>query len=89
VQWLPGMVDPARWQRHILTSVLKPSEATLYDLLAAHAEGRLGSGIREVGLSVGAVDISWSGGYLDGVRPEIEALRQRILSGQIVVAHVP
>ncbi len=89
VQWLPGMVDPTRWQRHILTSVLKPSEATLYDVLAAHAEGRLGSGVREVGLSAGAVDISWSGGYLDAARPEIEALRQRIVSGQIVVAHVP
>jgi basic membrane protein A len=89
VQWLPGIVDPARWQRHILTSVVKSFEASLYGVLAGHAEGRLAPGVREVGLSAGAVDISWSGGHLAAARPQLEALRRKIRSGQIVVPHVP
>jgi basic membrane lipoprotein Med (substrate-binding protein (PBP1-ABC) superfamily)/DNA-binding SARP family transcriptional activator len=89
VQSLPGVVDPVRWQRHILTSVTKSFEDSIYDALAAHAEGTLAPGVRAVGLSTGAVDISWSGGYLAGARTRIEALRQRIVAGQLVVPHVP
>ena len=89
VQSLPGVVDPARWQRHILTSVTKSFEDSIYDVLAAHAEGTLAPGVHAVGLSTGAVDISWSGGYLAGARAQIEALRQRIVAGQLVVPHVP
>jgi hypothetical protein len=37
----------------------------------------------------GAVDIRWSGGYLTDVRPQIDALRRKIVSGQVVVPHVP
>jgi basic membrane protein A len=89
VQSLPGVVDPVRWPRHILTSVTKSFQDSIYDALAAHAEGTLAPGVRAVGLSSGAVDISWSGGYLAGARTQIEALRQRIVSGQLVVPHVP
>jgi basic membrane lipoprotein Med (substrate-binding protein (PBP1-ABC) superfamily)/DNA-binding SARP family transcriptional activator len=89
VQSLPGVVDPARWQRHILTSVTKSFEDSIYDVLTAHAEGTLAPGVRAVGLSTGAVDISWSGGFLAGARTQIETLRQRIVAGQLVVPHVP
>jgi basic membrane protein A len=41
VQWLPGVVEPARWQAHILTSVTKSLDANIYDVVADHSRGRL------------------------------------------------
>ena len=76
VQWLPGVVEPARWQAHILTSVTKSLDANIYDVVADHSRGRLKGGVREVGIASGAVDLSWSGGYLETHRATLDALRR-------------
>jgi hypothetical protein len=35
------------------------------------------------------VDISYSGGFIDDIRPQNEALRERIISGEVAVPVVP
>jgi basic membrane protein A len=89
VAFLPGVVDPARWQRHILTSMTKSAAANIEDLLTDVAAGRLQPGPRRVGLSTGAVGLSFTGGHLDGVRSELAQLRRRIVSGAVLVPSRP
>jgi basic membrane protein A len=45
--------------------------------------------VRSLGLAEGGVDISFSGGFLDDIRPELEALRALIISGEIEVPAEP
>ena len=89
VQGLLGVVEPERWQRHILTSVVKTQAQTVYDLLEDIDAGGLASGRREVGLADGAVRLAWSGGHLAGFRPALEAIRSRVMSGEIDVPYRP
>ena len=49
IQWLPGVVEPARWQAHILTSVTKTLHTNIYDVVADHSRGRLEGGVRRWG----------------------------------------
>jgi len=51
---------------------------------AANPPGR-----RELGLANGGVDISYSGGFIDHLRPQLEALRAGIVAGEIQVPSVP
>jgi basic membrane protein A len=90
VTQLPGVTDPEGWQAHILTSVLKPIEPMTYAVLRAYAERNLEGGEWYWGLAeTGGEGISYSGGYLDDIRPQLEALRARIVSGEIEVPCVP
>ena len=89
VQSLPGVVEPARWQAHILTSVTKTLHTNIYDVVADHARGQLEGGIREVGIAAGAVDLSWSGGYLEPHRAALQALREQIVNGELLVPNQP
>ncbi len=89
VRHLPGVVDPERWQRHILTSVTKQLDRLVYDALTDLADGHMAAGRREVGLAEGAVALSFTGGHLDRLRPVLEALRAGIVSGDIDVPATP
>jgi basic membrane lipoprotein Med (substrate-binding protein (PBP1-ABC) superfamily) len=89
VYGLLGAVEPERWQRHILTSVIKAQDETVYGLLQDADEGRLESGPREVGLADGAVRLAWSGGHLAEFRPALQDIRSRVIAGDIDVPHVP
>ncbi|HLO34689.1 MAG TPA: hypothetical protein VK194_01340 [Candidatus Deferrimicrobium sp.] len=46
-------------------------------------------GERSFGLAEGAVDVSHSGGFIDDIRPELDAARARIISGEIRVPVTP
>lgn len=81
----PLGVDPIPLQRHILTSVVKHSDVVVRDALLAYDRGDAVPGVRTVGLAEGAVDISYSGGFLDSLRPTLESLRRSILAGEIAV----
>jgi basic membrane protein A len=81
--------DLGAWQNHILTSVTKRLDLAVYSVLADHAEGRLTPGVRSFGLADGGVDISYSGGFIDDLRSELDALRARIISGEIDVPAAP
>ena len=89
VPFLNGVVDPERWRRHILTSVIKTQDRTVYGLVQDAEDGHVAAGMREVGLADDAVALSWTGGHLEAHRAEIERLRAAILAGDVRVPFVP
>ena len=78
-------VSGSEAREHILTSVLKHLDVVVFDTLAAYAATDLRPGTVHLGLGAGAVDISYSGGFLDDVRPQLESLRRGVIDGSIVV----
>ena len=82
---LPGSVNSAAWQAHILTSMVKRYDTVVYNALDSYAHGHLQATSQLLGLAEKGVDISYSGGYLNDIQPRIEALRQEIISGKIRV----
>jgi basic membrane lipoprotein Med (substrate-binding protein (PBP1-ABC) superfamily) len=86
---LPGAVHPEEWRRHILTSVLKHLDLVNYVFLADFAQGRFTPGGRTFGLASGVFDISYSGGYIEDLRPQIEAARAAIVADEVLVPCVP
>ncbi|HZD79736.1 MAG TPA: BTAD domain-containing putative transcriptional regulator, partial [Actinomycetota bacterium] len=79
----------ARLQRHILTSMVKHLDTAVFTTMSRYANGALRPGVRRLGLAEGGVDIAYSGGFIDDVRPELEHLRRRIIAGEITVPVVP
>jgi basic membrane protein A and related proteins len=86
---LPGATRAEAWKAHILTSVLKGIEAQAYTVVAEHARGEFHPGEWTWGLESGASDLSYSGGYIDDIRDEIEALKAGIIAGEIEVPCIP
>ena len=82
---LPLIVDRGRWEPHILTSVLKNSDVLIPDVMVAFADGELEPGTRLVGLAEGAGGLSYSGGFLDDHREQLERAREQIVAGEIDV----
>jgi basic membrane lipoprotein Med (substrate-binding protein (PBP1-ABC) superfamily) len=87
---LPGGAANARArQSHILTSVLKGVDAEVYAVVAAYGQRKFVAGTWKWGLESGALGLSYSGGYIDDIREKIEALKARIISGEITVPCIP
>ena len=81
-----GSLNQSAWQPHILTSVLKLWDTVLYDQLRAFSRGELTGGEHLNGIAQQAFDISYSGGFIDDIRPQVEQLKSEIADGTI---HVP
>lgn len=86
---LPGAVHPDAWRRHILTSVVKRVDVASYEFVADFARGEFQSGRRTFDLASGGMAISYSGGFLNDIRPQLEAAREQIIEGQIIVPCIP
>jgi basic membrane lipoprotein Med (substrate-binding protein (PBP1-ABC) superfamily)/DNA-binding SARP family transcriptional activator len=89
VRFISGAVHPDQWRAHILTSVLKRVDVSMYAFIADFARGEFQGGRRTFDLKTGGMDISYSGHFIDEFGPEVEAARQRIVAGQIVVPCIP
>ncbi|HEX6230426.1 MAG TPA: BTAD domain-containing putative transcriptional regulator [Actinomycetota bacterium] len=84
-QYVPG--DP--YAPFILTSMVKRYDEAVYRLLVEYARGQLRTGVRYFDLAAGGVGITYSGGFIDDLRPRIEALEADIAAGRIDVPCVP
>ncbi len=89
VMRLPGATDAGAWQSHILTSVLTGIDTMTYAVVADHARGTFRPGAWKWGLASGAIGISYSGGYIDDIRPRLEELQADIVAGRIDVPCIP
>ena len=89
VRSLAGAVDPDAWRSHILTSVVLHQDLAVYTLLKEFARGEFRSGTRIFDLASHGVAISYSGGFIDDLRPRLETLGARIVAGAIDVPCVP
>jgi basic membrane protein A len=88
-QETPPELDIAAWPSHVLTSMVIRVDVAVYEVLSEHARGIFTSGVRKFGLAEGGVDIAYSGGFLDDIRPQLEDLRARIIAGEIIVPSEP
>ena len=86
---LPGATNAPAWRRHIMTSAVKGLDTIGYAVVADYAEGRFRAGPWSWGLASGAADLSYSGGFIDDIRPRLENLKARIVDGGIVVPCIP
>jgi DNA-binding SARP family transcriptional activator/basic membrane lipoprotein Med (substrate-binding protein (PBP1-ABC) superfamily) len=89
VREIPGAIHPDEWRPHILTSVLKRLDLANYELLAEFALGEFRSGRHTFNLATGGLDISYSGGFIDDIRPQLETAKQQVTSGQVIVPCFP
>ena len=89
VQYLSGAIHPEEWRKHILTSVIKRIDIAMYDVIADFTRGELASGKITFDLASRAVDISYSGRYLDDVFSQIENARSQINDGAVIVPCFP
>jgi basic membrane protein A len=72
-------------QKHILTSMLKRVDLAVYNTIKAYQDGTLTGGFPDFG----GVGYSTSGGYLDDVKDQLDAIQADIASGKIVVPTAP
>jgi basic membrane protein A len=70
----------------ILTSMLKRVDVAVYDTISAFHRGEFRAGPLRFNVASGGVDYATSGGSLDDLRPELEAIKGQIIRGEI---HVP
>jgi len=90
----PPELRAETWSDHVLTSMVKRIDNAIFAALEDYSRGIFTPGVREFGLAedgtdVSYIDIAYSGGFIDDIRPILEDLRRRILEGEIEVPTVP
>jgi hypothetical protein len=85
----PANLDWRAWRPHILTSMVKRMDTGIYEVLADYSRGTFRPGAVTLGLAASGVDVSYSGGFIDGLRPMIDAWRAKIVAGDVVVPCIP
>jgi basic membrane lipoprotein Med (substrate-binding protein (PBP1-ABC) superfamily)/DNA-binding SARP family transcriptional activator len=89
IRYAVGEDLAAAWRDHILTSMLKRFDTAVYTIMAEHARGDWMGGGRWFGLAEEGVGLAASGGFIDDIRPELDRLSSRIVSGEIEVPTIP
>ena len=65
--------------------MVKPMDVAIYDFLADYARGEFSRAAASWASPTVRVDISYSGGDIDHLRPQLKALRAGIVAGEIQV----
>ena len=76
-------------QEHILTSMLKRVDVAVYNIIEALRDGEFMGGEVKNNLSNGGVDYATSGGFVDGIKDQMEEYKANIISGEIKVPVSP
>ena len=76
-------------QKHILTSMLKHVDVSVFQTIKAVADGDTKGGIITFDLKSDGVGYATSGGFLDDVKDKLDAYKADIISGKIVVPTKP
>ncbi len=76
-------------QKHILTSMLKRVDTSVFDTVKQFKDGTLKGGFATYDLKSDGVGYSTSGGYLDDVKDKLEAIKADIIAGTITVPTAP
>ncbi|MCJ7781617.1 MAG: BMP family ABC transporter substrate-binding protein, partial [Acidimicrobiia bacterium] len=72
-------------QDYILTSMLKRVDVAVYKTITNFVESGQQSGVLVFDLSVDGVGYSNSGGFVDDIKDQLDALRDQIIAGELVV----
>ena len=74
---------------YILTSMLKRVDVSIFEMIRSVIDGTMQPGPTAYDLSVDGVGYSTSGGFVDDIAGELEALKAQIVSGEISVPTEP
>ncbi|MFI7443211.1 BMP family protein [Nonomuraea indica] len=69
----------------IMTSMIKKIDVAVFDFLRSYTLGTVRSGALTYDLKADGVGYSTTGGQIDDIQDELEAYKQKIISGEIVV----
>jgi basic membrane protein A len=83
------LTAPKSQKSHILTSALKRIDSALFTYVSNFKDGNAPSGFVTNDLKNDGVGISYSGGFIDDIKPKIEAAAAKIKSGAIKVPTDP
>jgi basic membrane protein A and related proteins len=77
----------AQYQHTIMTSMVKKVDGSVYDLIKSVVKDKKAeSGVQSYDLEHGGVSLSYSGGFIDDIKPQIETAKKKIINGDIKVA---
>ncbi|MFQ5948294.1 MAG: BMP family protein, partial [Acidimicrobiia bacterium] len=85
-QYLTAAAD---LQPYILTSMIKRVDTSVYATIRAQVGGTFEGGYRAFGLADEGITYSTSGGFVDDIVDQLNALRDDIIAGTIVVPDAP
>ena len=83
-----NLVEPAL-QPYILTSMLKKVDVATFEEIKAVCEGGESTGVKTFDLAADGVGYSTSGGFVDDIADQLDAFKEQIVSGEIVVPTAP
>ncbi|MEV6005349.1 BMP family ABC transporter substrate-binding protein [Streptomyces sp. NPDC051976] len=83
--------DPAlaKYKNSILTSAIKNVDVAVFDLIKSVKDGKPKTGTNTYNLANNGVGLATSGGFINDILPQINAAKQKIISGQIKVSSTP
>jgi basic membrane protein A len=73
----------------IITSMIKKSDIATFDFVKSLTEGKFVAGVKVYDLKVGGVGYSTTGGKMDDIKAKLDAYKQQIIDGKIVVPTKP
>jgi basic membrane protein A len=83
---IPGL---AKYKASILTSMVKNVDVGVYDFIKSVHDGKPLTGVNNYSLAKGGVGLATSGGFIDDIKPKLDAAKQKIVSGEIKVKTTP
>ncbi len=83
--------DPAlaKYKNQILTSAVKNVDVAVYDLIKSVHDGKAKTGTNSYNLANGGVSLATSGNFLSDIQAQIDAAKQKIVSGAVKVSSTP
>ncbi|MGP4002173.1 BMP family lipoprotein [Streptomyces sp. 8N706] len=82
----PGL---AKYKNAILTSVVKNVDVAVYDVVKSVEDGKPLTGTHAYTLKQNGVSLATSGGFIDDLKPQIDAVKKKIADGEIKVKDTP
>ncbi len=83
------LTAPADQQPQILTSMLKRVDVAVYETIKDYVNNSFKGGIRTFDLKADGVGYSTSGGFVDDIKSQLDAIADKIKSGEITVPTSP
>jgi basic membrane protein A len=77
------------FQSYILTSMLKRVDVAVFNTIQAVQDGTFEAGPQVFDLSVDGVGYSNSGGFVDDIAAQLDAFKEQIVSGAVIVSRDP
>ncbi|MEC4015922.1 BMP family lipoprotein [Streptomyces sp. H27-D2] len=79
----------AKYKNSILTSVVKNVDVAVYELIKSVKDDKPLTGTTAYSLDKDGVSLSTSGGFIDDIKPKIDAVKKKIADGDVKVSDTP